>query len=169
MSQVLEDYNEAYASVCLHTDRTYDAIVELVKALRSELGMKIAVLTNKQDAMARAIVEQLLPKGCCDVTQGVIPGKPTKPDPYLSTQVMTALGVQPDECVMIGDSDVDVRTAELAGMHHVGVSWGYRDEAFLREHGATRVVRHPMEVIRVIQDMNLNENNVKGSFKHDQD
>lgn len=169
VTRVLADYTSDYASVCLHTDRTYDGIVELVEALRSRFGVKIAVLTNKPDALARMLIEQLLPMGRCDVTQGVIPDRPTKPDPYLSNRVMAEMGVQPDECVMIGDSDVDIRTAALAGMRHVGVSWGYRDEVFLRGHGATCVVHHPSEVIQVIQDMNLNENNVKGSFKNDQD
>ena len=162
VTRVLADYTSDYASVCLHTDRTYDGIVELVEALRSRLCLKIAVLTNKPDALARRLIEQLLPKGSCDVTQGVIPQMPTKPDPYLSNRVMSMLDVQPDECVMIGDSDVDIRTATLAGMHHIGVSWGYRDEAFLREHGATRVIHHPMEVLQVIQDMILNKNNEEG-------
>lgn len=167
--RVLKDYGAAYQSVCLQTDRTYDGIPEAVNALRERFGLKIGVLSNKQDPMVCALIEQLLPKGSCDWAQGVIPDLPTKPDPYLSKRVMAALGVAPDECVMIGDSDVDIRTAALAGMHHIGVSWGYRDEPFLRQHGATRVVRYPSEMVQAVQDMILKENNVKGSFKHDQD
>ena len=162
VTRVLADYTADYASVCLHTDRTYDGIVELVEALRSGLGLKVAVLTNKPDALARMLIEQLLPKGSCDVTQGVIPKMPTKPDPYLSNLVVSMLGVHPDECVMIGDSDVDIRTATLAGMHHIGVSWGYRDEAFLRKHGAVRIAHAPSDLIPMIKEMILNENNEKG-------
>ena len=168
VSQVLEDYGAAYQSVCLLTDRTYDGIPEVIRELREKNGLKIGVLSNKQDAMVRMLIGQLLPKGSCDWAQGVTPTLPTKPDPVLSRRVAEALGVLPEECVMVGDSDVDIRTATLAGMHHIGVSWGYRDEAFLREHGAARIAHSPCELIPMIKSM-MNKENVKGSLKHDQD
>ena len=86
------------------------------------------------------------------MAQGVISGKPTKPDPYLPTLVASALGVLPSECIMIGDSDVDLRTARNAGMMHVGVSWGYCSEKFLRASGAELVVNSPPELLQVIQE-----------------
>ena len=160
--RVLEDYGAFYERVCLLTDRTYDGILQVVQSLREEAGMKIGVLSNKQDTMVQMLVGQLLPKGYCDWAQGALPNQPTKPDPYLSRRVAEALGVLPSECIMVGDSDVDIRTAALAGMHHVGVSWGFRDEAFLRKHGAVRIAHAPSDLIPMIKEMILNENNEKG-------
>lgn len=168
VSRVLADYNTAYASVCLLTDRTYDGILETVKTLRCELGLKIGVLSNKQDALVRALTDRLLPRGSCDWVQGVAPGQPTKPAPALTACVTSALGVLPQECVMVGDSDVDVRTAELSGMRHIGVSWGFRDEAFLRQNGAACIAHTPEELIPMIKSM-MNEEKMKGRLKHDQD
>lgn len=153
VSRVLADYDALYGTVYLHTDRTYDGICELVAELHDSLGLKIAVLSNKQDPFVKALTAQLLPTCHCEAAQGVIYGKPTKPDRYLADLVAQKLGVSAEECVMVGDSDVDIRTAENAGMTHIGVSWGYRDEAFLRERGAKRVAATPAELLNLIRQV----------------
>lgn len=150
VSRVLADYDQDYATVYHHTDRTYDGVCEVVKALH-DMGLKIAVLSNKQDLFVKGLAQQLLPSGCFEAAQGVIHGKPTKPDPYLVNLVAERLGVLPSECIMIGDSDVDIRTAANAGMRHIGVSWGYRDESFLREKGALQVADTPARLLELIR------------------
>ena len=50
---------------------------------------------------------------------------------------------------MIGDSDVDFLTAKNADMEHIGVSWGFRDEAFLRQHGINRIA-HTVEELEMM-------------------
>ena len=67
--------------------------------------------------------------------------------------VASALGVKPCECIMIGDSNIDFHTAENAGMTHIGVSWGYRDEAFLRKNGAILIAHTPEELETIILDI----------------
>lgn len=152
LDRVLADYNRLYQTVCHHTDRPYDGICDLIDTLR-ERGYRIGVLSNKQDALVRVMCERVIPNRC-DALQGSLPDKPTKPDPYLTGLVADALGVSPAECVIVGDSDVDIRTAQLAGMAHIGVSWGYRDEAFLRENGARVVVSTPKELLSEIEKLN---------------
>ena len=144
VSRVLEDYNRLYGEVFLLTDHAYDGIVELVERLRG--AYRVGVLSNKQDVYVKALCAQVLPKGSYMIAQGVIAGKPTKPHPYLSELVAASLGVKPEECVIVGDSDVDILTAKNAGMRHIGVSWGYRSEAFLREKGATAIAHTPQEI-----------------------
>ena len=57
---------------------------------------------------------------------------------------MSALKVDPQDCVYVGDSEVDVLTASNAGIAHIIVTWGFRDENFLREHGA-KVFAHSID------------------------
>lgn len=149
LDRVFADYNRIYGEIYHHTDRTYDGVDELVARLHGRY--RIGVLSNKQDVYVKRLCEQILPSGSYDVAQGVILGKPVKPDPFLSLLVADALGVSPSDCVMIGDSDVDIRTARNAGMQHVGVTWGYRDEAFLREHGATHLAHTPAELEEILE------------------
>ena len=152
LTQIYNDYNAYYGTTYLHTDTTYAGIPEVITAL-SKKGLKIAVLSNKQDPYVKELCRQLLPEGSYDAAQGVIIGKPTKPHPYLSELVAAELGVNTAECVMVGDSDVDVKTAHAAGMAHVGVSWGYRSSEFLRENGAKQIADSPAELLKIIETM----------------
>ena len=61
--------------------------------------------------------------------------------------------VTPDECVYVGDSDVDFYTAKNAGMHPVSVSWGYRSHEFLRALEDQPVVRTMDELWDVLDEM----------------
>ena len=58
------------------------------------------------------------------------------------------LGVSPEEAIYVGDSDVDIKTAENAGMPCLSVCWGFRDENFLKKHGADRLIYKPEEILK---------------------
>jgi phosphoglycolate phosphatase len=146
LDEVLEVYEKNYGQTYLQTNVTYEGLDALVRELHDECGMRIGVLSNKEHPFVCNLVEQVLDAGVCEAVQGNIPDKPSKPDPYLSRRVAEALGVATEECVMVGDSDVDIRTAKNAGMLPVSVSWGYRDADFLRERGAEYVVSTPQEL-----------------------
>ena len=156
VDRVLADYDVLYGQVFRLTDRAYDGIPELISELHGR-GWKIGVLSNKQDVFVKALSEQVLLPDTFDATQGVIAGKPAKPHPYLSERISQALGVPLSNCVMIGDSDVDIRTAREAGMKHVGVSWGYRSHDFLLENGADTVADTVDELRSILLDMESNQ------------
>lgn len=149
VDRVLADYDEDYSRVYDHTRVAYDGIPALIDRLH-RAGHPVGVLSNKQDAFVKKLSEQVLIPGSWDSAHGVGDGQPAKPDPFLSNLVARELGVKTSECIMVGDSDVDIRTAENAGMLHVGVSWGYRNEDFLRAHGAVRVARTVSELETII-------------------
>ena len=151
VDRVLEVYNRQYGLVYDHTREAYPGIPELIGRLR-RAGYRIGVLSNKQDAFVRQLSRQVLPAGSCDAAHGVAPGQPPKPDPFLPTLLAGELGVSPCDCVMVGDSDVDILTARNAGMQHIGVDWGYRDRAFLLAHGAARIAHTPEEVEAILSE-----------------
>lgn len=140
LDEVLETYEKNYGQTYLQTNKTYAGLDALVRELHDVHGMRIGVLSNKEHPFVCDLVAQVLGEDLCEAVQGNIPDKPSKPDPYLSRRVAEALGVSTEECVMVGDSDVDIRTAKNAGMIPVSVSWGYRDADFLLAHGAQYVV-----------------------------
>ena len=100
-----------------------------------------AINSNKQDDFVKALAEQLFPAQSFIAAEGYRPDRPSKPDPAMAFAILDAasatLGetVTPDQCVYVGDSDVDYHTAVNAGMHPVSVSWGYRSHEFLRALG----------------------------------
>ena len=150
--RVFETYEECYGQTYMQTKEAYDGLPELIARLHEE-GMKIGVLSNKEDLFVNNLTKQVLFPNTFDAVQGVVPGQPTKPHPYLSNRTAESLGVKPEECIMIGDSDVDIATAYNAGMIHVGVSWGYRSEEILREKGAKYVAHTPDELYNIIKNI----------------
>ena len=56
-------------------------------------------------------------------------------------------GIGPEEAVYIGDSEIDLQTAENAGLDVIAVTWGFRTEEFLRARGADVLVDDPMEIL----------------------
>ena len=151
LERVFTQYQKDYGSVYLDTDCAYDGMVEAMTAIRDSLGLQIAVLSNKPDTFVKGLCEQILPAGLCAVARGVTEPSVTKPNPALTQEVLDALGVRAEECVMIGDSDVDVAVAEKAGLYHIGVTWGYRSEDALRERGATRLAATPEALVEQVR------------------
>ena len=151
IDHALEVYNQSYGEVVLLTDRTYDGMRELVEKLHT--SYKIGVLSNKQDIYVKQLSHVLLGDENYDAAQGVAPGHPTKPHPYLPQKIAADLGVATEDCIMIGDSDIDLLTAEGAGMAHIAVAWGFRSEEFLLEKGAKNIAHNPQELEALIRGL----------------
>ena len=64
-----------------------------------------------------------------------------KPAADMVLVAMEELGVE--RCVYVGDSDVDIRLGQNTGLPTVGVTWGFRGAAELREAGADHLCADP--------------------------
>jgi phosphoglycolate phosphatase len=73
-----------------------------------------------------------------------------KPAPDMVEEAIRQLGVRREDCIYVGDSDVDLATAHNAGLPCVSVLWGFRDREFLLSHGASTFVSHPCEILNLI-------------------
>ena len=150
VTRALSLYDKHYLTVCYHTDRTYPGVADLIERLHKK-GYAIGILSNKQAPVLEKMVASLLPQGSYDAVQGVFPGAPTKPHPFLSHKIQERLGVSPAECVFVGDSDVDFATAKNGGMTHIAVTWGFASEEHLKEVGATRFAHTAEELETLIE------------------
>ena len=144
LDKALDLYNQNYAKTYLHTDKLYDGIGDAI--LKLSQHYKIAVLSNKQDAYVKELVDQLLPKGICSIARGTVNGIPAKPDPTIALQIVEEFGVMPSECMLIGDSEIDILTAENAGLDILSVSWGYVSKTKLIMKGAQEIIDTPDEL-----------------------
>ncbi len=66
--------------------------------------------------------------------------KYTKPHPDPIVWAAEKMNVQPNECLMIGDTTIDIRAAKAAGAQSVGVLCGFGEERELRESGADLIL-----------------------------
>ncbi len=145
IDKALAIYNEMYAKTYMHTDSLYEGIEDAIVFLSKYY--KIAVLSNKQDTYVKALVKQLLPEGICEIARGTIDGIPAKPNPAIALRLAGELGASPYECMLIGDSEIDILTAENAGFDILSVSWGYASKTKLLFKGAQDIIDSPYELI----------------------
>ena len=63
------------------------------------------------------------------------------------------LGVKPNECVFVGDTNVDIFTAKNASMASIGVLWGFRDIDELTNAKADFIAEKPEDILKIILKM----------------
>jgi len=140
-------FKARYAAHMDDATAPYPGIPEALASLR-ERGCKLAVCSNKFDAAVKGLARRYFP-GLLDGAVGELEsaGIPKKPHPAMVDKLMEELGVKREDCVYVGDSDVDIETAKNAGLPCLSVTWGFRDRAFLLSHGATTLVDKPEELV----------------------
>ncbi|MDD4010820.1 MAG: HAD hydrolase-like protein [Sphaerochaetaceae bacterium] len=123
---------EAYynAHFCDQT-RLYDGMGDLVARLKQE-GCALGVLSNKKEELAIKVIDILFPSRPFAFVAGQGGRYPNKPDCSGLVDFCTQNDVKLEDFMYIGDSEVDFQTAQNMSASVVLVSWGYRDEAYLR-------------------------------------
>lgn len=145
-----QDFDEVYSQGCLNKTQPYPGIVELLNKLK-DVGYNLAIVTNKPQVHAIKIAQTLFP-GYFKYVFGHSERHPKKPDPCLTNLVINLFDVKKNEVVYIGDSDVDILTAQNAKVKSIGVAWGFRGTKELAESGANYVVNQADEILEVIND-----------------
>ena len=141
-------YDTAYEADPLYKTNAYDGIHAVLSALRSN-GMRLAVCSNKPDNVVHGVIDRVFAPGTFDLVRGAADGGAVKPDPALALEIARGLDARPDECLFIGDTNVDIFTAKNAGMASVGVLWGFRDRAELEDAGADYIIAAPEELLQI--------------------
>ncbi|MDF2377608.1 MAG: HAD family hydrolase [Verrucomicrobiales bacterium] len=146
---VLAEYRAAYAGKWQNTTVIFPGVASLLDGLTKK-QIPIGVLSNKAHDFTEKCVDAFLGDWKWDVVLGAREGIPKKPDPAGAVEAAGILGLDPDACYFIGDSDVDMMTAVNAGMRAIGVSWGFRPVEELKEAGAERILDQPGELLELL-------------------
>ena len=146
-------YMENFSKYCLKDVEPYDGIRELLASLK-EMGVHVAVLSNKPHDQAIVNIETFFGKGYFDVVRGEQAGTPKKPAPDGAFAICRELGIKQEECLYLGDTNTDMETGLNAGMDTVGVLWGFRDREELEGCHPQYIVAHPSEVAEIVKKKN---------------
>lgn len=128
-------YDEAYEGNSMHLTKPFDGILEELTKLKNS-GVIIAVLSNKPHNVAKAVIEKTFGADFFAHVEGQRDSVPKKPSPQGFLAISQKFGVAPDECMMVGDTNVDMMTGANAGAHPLGVLWGFRPRKELEDNGA---------------------------------
>jgi phosphoglycolate phosphatase len=149
LARALKEMRSEYGRRQEERTRPYPGIPELLNEL-ARRRVPMAILSNKPEDATRRLAGTLLGEWAFESVLGAKQGRPKKPDPAGALEVAGELGVPAGEWLYVGDTDTDMLTAQAAGMHGLGVLWGFRDAAELRAAGAKGLLAEPLELLTLL-------------------
>lgn len=146
--ECVESFKKHYSENMFNKTKPYEGVIDILKRLKTD-NYNIAVVSNKFDNAVKELVGRYF-NGLIDVSVGQRNGVAKKPAPDAVNEVISTLGVDKSECIFIGDSEVDIETANNAGLPCLSVTWGYKDIDFLYQHGASTLVYSPEDIWELV-------------------
>lgn len=136
--EVLSTFIMYYDANCDHKTRPYEGVLALIEKLHSD-GRQLGIVSNKFDSAVKELNRQYF-HSWIDFALGVTEALHRKPAPDMVYACIEQMHLKPEEVVFIGDSEVDLKTAQNAGIECISVLWGFRSQEILLENGATQLV-----------------------------
>lgn len=140
---------EGYLQDIHYLTKPYPGIEDTLRRLRAA-GVVTAALTNKPAPLAESLLTSLFP-GLLDAIAGQTPDSISKPDPRSLTNLLDRLGLKVDQALYVGDTDVDMRTAQNAGAAACAVTWGYQTREELQAFHPDYIVDTPNALCSIFQ------------------
>ena len=131
---------------CVDLTKPYPGIPELLKTLQQR-SVQIAVASNKYQRATGKLIPYFFPDIHFTAILGQREGIPRKPDPQIVHEIMRMANVSTDEVLYVGDSNVDMQTANNARVNSVGVTWGFRPRAELEQGSPFAIIDKAEELL----------------------
>lgn len=144
-----KDFVEYYYDNINNYSVAYDGVHELLQRC-VDAGATLAVASNKFHSGTNRLIEKFFGDIEFAAIYGNRDGFPLKPDRAIIDLIMEQCGATADNTYMVGDSGIDIQTARAAGVHAIGVSWGFRDRQELVESGAEYIADNTEELFDAI-------------------
>jgi phosphoglycolate phosphatase len=119
-SRYLDHYKDHFNS----KTKPYPGINELLSKLHAA-SIKMFVITNKHHEQAVTLIRQHFPEIHFERICGLTDEVDKKPNPRVTLSVLSELGISPREALFVGDTPIDIATANAAGIDCAFIGWGY--------------------------------------------
>lgn len=130
--------------------KPYKGIIEVLNALKKDY--KLAVVSNKSDHLVKALNKDLF-DGLFDISIGEQKGLKVKPHSDMLDYVINYFNLKRLETLFIGDSEVDIQTANNTNVNVIAVTWGFRDLDELKSYNPNYIVDHPVDILSIIKKL----------------
>jgi phosphoglycolate phosphatase len=145
---IFQKFQEHYDTQLHKHTAFYDGVENFFKIYQNRPDSKIGIISNKPEYQVRIILKALgVDESHLVQIYGGDSFEVKKPHPKPLQEMMALAKVTPDQTLMIGDSEADVKAAQAAGTHFLGVSFGYNSVEHLQEFGATQFMHHFDELL----------------------
>lgn len=146
LEQYLHEYSKRYAEGVAIKSDLYPGIEALLNFV-SDKNISMSINTNKPQFLTNLVYQQYLINWHFKFVFGQSKEFPMKPNPAAALFISQNLRIAPENILFIGDSEVDVKTAEAAGMIPMAVPWGYGSIDLIGTTEKGIVVNTPGEII----------------------
>jgi len=147
--KVFQAFRSHYIGHCLDSTKPFPGIMQLLAALKGA-GVKMAIVSNKLHPAVQELNERFF-QGYISTAVGESATVRRKPNPDAVLAALKQLGSSPERAVYVGDSEVDLATAQNAGLPCVLVLWGFRDAPYLRSlDNVYAYLQKPEELLEVV-------------------
>ena len=126
----------------------YPGILKMLQIL-AEKGYVMGVVSNKPDFAVKDLAKRYFGEHIL-VAIGESEKVRRKPAPDTVEQAARALGVSMEDCIYVGDSEVDLETAKNCKIPCVSVSWGFRERELLEKLGAKEIADTTEELVKIL-------------------
>jgi len=150
IEEAVEIYKRVFDANCTYHVVPYEGVMELLMELKNR-KIRTAVLSNKPHLQTVKVVKEVIGEEWIDWAQGQHESVPRKPSPDAVHAILDRFGIKKEECIYIGDSEVDIQTGRNAEVLTVGVTWGFRSRAQLKEAGAVNMINKPEGLYKFLQ------------------
>lgn len=154
LKELTSDFFERYKQAPTANTKPYPGIPEMLSGLK-EAGVWMAVTTNKARPIALEVIESMFPADTFAVVAGPDAQTARKPDPQMVMESISASGLPAEAFCYVGDSLVDLATAQNAGVPFIAVSWGYESIGVLEQAGAGIRVEDATQLYSRLVDRNF--------------
>jgi len=125
---VIKRFLDYYSEHLVDFSTLYPHVRETLEKLN---GYKKAVISNKREYLSTRLLDKLDLLKYFDLVVGSDTTSERKPSAIPVIYVFTKLGVNPDESIIVGDSNYDIEAGKKAGLKTVAVTYGYRERQYL--------------------------------------
>lgn len=123
-------------------------VKEMLERLHGRYPM--SVVSARDDRSTRAFLEQFVLTKYFDEIVTALSAEHTKPYPDPILLAANKMDVPPEECLMVGDTIVDIRAGVAAGAQTVGVLCGFGEEKELQRSGADLILSSTSELADIL-------------------
>ena len=142
-------YADFFAQFCMDGVTPYPGMADTLHALK-KAGLRLGVLTNKDQARAEDNIHGFFGKGLFDAIYGIKDGRKPKPDITALMDMVRQFGTTPDKCLYIGDTNTDMQTAQNASIPKVGALWGFRGREELALFHPEFLLEQPSDILSIL-------------------
>lgn len=152
VENALQCFRTHYTVHCKENTKPYDGIMEMLHDLHSH-GFKLAIVSNKPQKGVSILQKDFFSDYVSvAIGENEAEGIAKKPAPDMVNKALLELHDTKENAIYVGDSDVDIATAQNAGLQCISVLWGFRSKEFLLHHGATLFASSPSEIVSLVSE-----------------